>query len=72
MRTLDSYLRVFFSSEYFSPGLPSAHSELKIVVVVVVIIIIIIIALMISGPTVTTAWRVLGLRIEETASRYGG
>jgi hypothetical protein len=22
--------------------------------------------------TVTTAWRVLGLRIEETASRYGG
>jgi hypothetical protein len=27
---------------------------------------------MLSGPTVTTAWRVLGLRIEETASRYGG
>jgi hypothetical protein len=25
-----------------------------------------------SGSTVTTAWRVLGLRIEETASRYGG
>jgi hypothetical protein len=27
---------------------------------------------MLSGSTVTTAWRVLGLRIEETASRYGG
>jgi hypothetical protein len=26
---------------------------------------------MLSGSTVTTAWRVLGLRIEETASRYG-
>jgi hypothetical protein len=25
-----------------------------------------------SGSTVTTAWRVLGLRMEETASRYGG
>jgi hypothetical protein len=25
-----------------------------------------------SVATVTTAWRVLGLRIEETASRYGG
>jgi hypothetical protein len=25
-----------------------------------------------SGSTVTTAWHVLGLRIEETASRYGG
>jgi hypothetical protein len=25
-----------------------------------------------SGSTLTTAWRVLGLRIEETASRYGG
>jgi hypothetical protein len=25
---------------------------------------------MLSGSTVTTAWRVLGLRIEETASRY--
>jgi hypothetical protein len=25
-----------------------------------------------SGSTVTTAWRVLGLRIEDTASRYGG
>jgi hypothetical protein len=24
------------------------------------------------GPTVTTAWRVLGLRIEDTAYRYGG
>jgi hypothetical protein len=27
---------------------------------------------MLSGSTVTTAWRVLGLRIEDTASRYGG
>jgi hypothetical protein len=27
---------------------------------------------MVSGSTVTTAWRVLVLRIEETASRYGG
>jgi hypothetical protein len=27
---------------------------------------------MLSGSTVTTAWHVLGLRIEETASRYGG
>jgi hypothetical protein len=27
---------------------------------------------MLSGFTVTTAWRVLELRIEETASRYGG
>jgi hypothetical protein len=27
---------------------------------------------MLSGSTVTTAWRVLGLRIQETASRYGG
>jgi hypothetical protein len=27
---------------------------------------------MLSGSTVTTAWRVLGLRTEETASRYGG
>jgi hypothetical protein len=27
---------------------------------------------MLSGSTVTTAWRVLGLWIEETASRYGG
>jgi hypothetical protein len=27
---------------------------------------------MLSGSTVTTAWRVHGLRIEETASRYGG
>jgi hypothetical protein len=27
---------------------------------------------MLSGSNVTTAWRVLGLRIEETASRYGG
>jgi endonuclease/exonuclease/phosphatase family metal-dependent hydrolase len=27
---------------------------------------------MLSGSTVTTAWRVLGLRIEETTSRYGG
>jgi hypothetical protein len=27
---------------------------------------------MLSGYTATTAWRVLGLRIEETASRYGG
>jgi hypothetical protein len=27
---------------------------------------------MLSGSTVTAAWRVLGLRIEETASRYGG
>jgi hypothetical protein len=27
---------------------------------------------MISGSTVTMAWRVLRLRIEETASRYGG
>jgi hypothetical protein len=27
---------------------------------------------MLSKFTVTTAWRVLGLRIEETASRYGG
>jgi hypothetical protein len=25
-----------------------------------------------SGSTVTTAWRVLCLRIEETASKYGG
>jgi Na+/H+ antiporter NhaB len=25
-----------------------------------------------SGSAVTTAWRVLGMRIEETASRYGG
>jgi hypothetical protein len=25
-----------------------------------------------GGSTVTTAWRVLGLRIEDTASRYGG
>jgi hypothetical protein len=25
-----------------------------------------------SGSSVTMAWRVLGLRIEETASRYGG
>jgi hypothetical protein len=25
-----------------------------------------------SGSTVTTAWCVLGLRIEETAFRYGG
>jgi hypothetical protein len=25
---------------------------------------------MVSRPTVTTAWRVLGLRIEETASMY--
>jgi hypothetical protein len=27
---------------------------------------------MLIGSTVTTAWRVLGLRIEDTASRYGG
>jgi hypothetical protein len=27
---------------------------------------------MLSGSTATTAWRVLGLRTEETASRYGG
>jgi hypothetical protein len=27
---------------------------------------------MLSGSTVTTAWRVLGLRVEETASSYGG
>jgi hypothetical protein len=27
---------------------------------------------MLSGSTVTTAWHILGLRIEETASRYGG
>jgi hypothetical protein len=27
---------------------------------------------MLSRSTVTTAWRVLGLRIEETASIYGG
>jgi hypothetical protein len=27
---------------------------------------------MLSGSTVTTAWCVLGLWIEETASRYGG
>jgi hypothetical protein len=27
---------------------------------------------MLSGSTVTTAWHVLGLRIEDTASRYGG
>jgi hypothetical protein len=27
---------------------------------------------MLSGSTVTTAWRVLGLQIEEMASRYGG
>jgi hypothetical protein len=27
---------------------------------------------MLSGSNVTTAWRVLGLRIEERASRYGG
>jgi hypothetical protein len=27
---------------------------------------------MLSGSTVTTVWSVLGLRIEETASRYGG
>jgi hypothetical protein len=27
---------------------------------------------MLSGSTVTTAWRVLGLWIEEMASRYGG
>jgi hypothetical protein len=27
---------------------------------------------MLSGSTVTTVWRVLGLRMEETASRYGG
>jgi hypothetical protein len=27
---------------------------------------------MLSGSAVSTAWRVLGLRIEETASRYGG
>jgi hypothetical protein len=28
--------------------------------------------LMLSGSLVTTAWRVLRLRMEETASRYGG
>jgi hypothetical protein len=27
---------------------------------------------MLSGSPVTTAWRVLRLRMEETASRYGG
>jgi hypothetical protein len=27
---------------------------------------------MLSGSTITTAWCVLGLRIEETASRYKG
>jgi hypothetical protein len=27
---------------------------------------------MLGGSMVTAAWRVLGLRIEETASRYGG
>jgi hypothetical protein len=27
---------------------------------------------MLSGPLVTKAWRVLKLRAEETASRYGG
>jgi hypothetical protein len=27
---------------------------------------------MLSGSTVTTAWRVLGLQIEEIACRYGG
>jgi hypothetical protein len=29
-------------------------------------------ATMLSGSLVTTAWRVLRLRMEETASRYGG
>jgi hypothetical protein len=33
---------------------------------------VLLINLMLSGSTITTAWRVLGLRIEETASRYGG
>jgi hypothetical protein len=27
---------------------------------------------MLGGPLVTTAWRVLRLRMEETPSRYGG
>jgi hypothetical protein len=27
---------------------------------------------MLSGSTVTMAWHVLGLRIEEMASKYGG
>jgi len=27
---------------------------------------------MLGGSLVTTAWCVLGLRVEETASRYGG
>jgi hypothetical protein len=27
---------------------------------------------MLGGPLVTTAWRVLRLRMEATASRYGG
>jgi hypothetical protein len=27
---------------------------------------------MLSGSTVTTTWLVVGLRIEETASRHGG
>jgi hypothetical protein len=27
---------------------------------------------MLSGSTVTMAWHILGLRIEEMASRYGG
>jgi hypothetical protein len=29
-------------------------------------------SVMLSGSTVTTAWRVLGLWIEDMASRYGG
>jgi hypothetical protein len=31
-----------------------------------------IIITMLSGSLVTAAWRVLGLRMEEKASRYGG
>jgi hypothetical protein len=47
-------------------------SNIKCQNVLVSIMLAVCVLSMLSGSTVTTPWRVLGLRIEDTASRYGG